>query len=77
MRLSTSLLVSSGATNSKSFIVPQPQGTGFDLLLTQDDSAILTQDGRLLVRQTVLYELETQQGLTLLSQDGRKIIVGF
>jgi hypothetical protein len=77
MSLITNLILSITAINRKLRPAPQPQGEGFDVLLTQSDDAIIAQDGRFIVRQTVLYELETQDGLLLLTQDGKQLVVGF
>lgn len=77
MSLITGLILSITALNRKLRTAPQPQGEGFDVLLTQDDNAIIAQDGRFIVRQTVQYELQTQDGLTLLTQDDDQIVVGF
>jgi hypothetical protein len=56
---------------------PQNFGDGFDVLLTQDDHAIITQDSIFLVRQTVQYNILTQDMLMLVAQDGSAIQVGF
>lgn len=77
MSLITGLILSITALNRKLRTSPQPQGEGFDVLLTQSDDAIIAQDGRFIVRQTVLYELQTQDGLMMLTQDDRPIVVGF
>ena len=77
MSLITSLILSITALNRKLRPAPQPQGEGFDVLLTQSDDAIIAQDGRFIVRQTLLYELQTQDGLVLLTQDDKPIVVGF
>jgi hypothetical protein len=77
MSLLTNLILSITAINRKLRASPQPQGEGFDVLLTQSDDAIIAQDGRFIVRQTVLYELQTQDGLVLLTQDNSPLVVGF
>lgn len=77
MSLLTSLILSITAINRKLRTSPQPQGEGFDVLLTQSDDAIIAQDGRFIVRQTVQYELQTQDGLLVETQDGRQLVVGF
>lgn len=77
MSLITSLKLAITAINRRLGVAPQPQGDGFDVLLTQSEDAIIAQDGRFIVRQTVLYELETQDGLTLLTQDDRVLVAGF
>ncbi len=77
MSLLTNLVLSITAINRKLRPAPQPQGEGFDVLLTQNEDAIIAQDGRFIVRQTVQYELQTQDGLTLLTQDDRPLVVGF
>jgi uncharacterized protein (AIM24 family) len=58
-------------------ITPQTFGDGFDVLLTQDDDAIITQSSIFLVRQTVQYNVITQDMFMITAQDGRTIQVGF
>lgn len=77
MSLLTNLVLSITAINRKLRPAPQPQGEGFDVLLTQSEDAIIAQDGRFIVRQTIQYELQTQDGLVLLTQDGEQLVVGF
>ena len=77
MSLLTSLNLAITAINRRLGIAPQPQGEGFDVLLTQSEDAIIAQDGRFIVRQTLQYELQTQDGLVMLTQDDRPIVVGF
>lgn len=77
MSLITNLVLSITALNRKLRLAPQPQGEGFDVLLTQSEDAIIAQDGRFIVRQTVQYDLLTQDEFTLITQDARIIQVGF
>jgi len=77
MSLITGLILSITALNRKLRPAPQPQGEGFDVLLTQADDAIIAQDNRFVVIQLQLYELQTQDGLMLETQSGAPIVVGF
>lgn len=77
MSLLTRLRLAITALPSASAITPQNFGDGFDVLLTQDDDAIITQDNIFLVRQTVQYNLLTQDMFMIIAQDGRAIQVGF
>jgi hypothetical protein len=77
MSLITSLKLAITALNRFLITTPQPQGDGFDVLLTQGEDAILTQSGIFIVRQTVQYELLTQDEFTLITQDNRILQVGF
>lgn len=56
---------------------PQNFGEGFDVLLTQDENAIIAQDERFIVIQTLQYELLTQAGFVLTTQDERVIQAGY
>lgn len=58
-------------------IAPQNFGEGFDVLLTQDERAIISQDEKFIVIQTLQYELLTQDAFVLLTQDERVIQAGY
>jgi hypothetical protein len=77
MSLITRLRLAITALDSGSRITPQNFGDGFDVLLTQDDHAIISQDDRFIVIQTLQYELMTQAGFVLTTQDDRVIQAGY
>lgn len=77
MSLLTRLKLAITALNRFTQPTPQFQGDGFDVLLTQDEDAIITQSGIFIVRQTVQYELITQADFTLITQDGRTLQAGY
>lgn len=77
MSLLTRLKLAITALNRFTQPAPQILGDGFDVLLTQDEDAIITQSGIFLVRQTVQYELLTQSDFTLITQDGRTLQAGY
>lgn len=77
MSLITRLKLSITALNRFIRTAPQSQGDGFDVLLTQAEDAIITQSGIFIVRQTLQYDLLTQDEFTLITQDARTLQVGF
>ena len=77
MSLITRLSLAITAINRFITAAPQLQGDGFDVLLTQDDNAIITQNSIFIVRQTLQYELLSQNDFTVVTQDGRILQVGF
>jgi len=77
MSLITSLRLAITALNSFIRTAPQSQGDGFDILLTQYEDAIITQSGIFIVRQTLQYDLLSQDDFTLITQDNRILQVGF
>lgn len=77
MSLITRLRLAITALDNLSITTPQNFGDGFDVLLTQDDSAIISQDERFIVIQTLQYDLMTQDGFVITSQDGRVIQAGY
>lgn len=77
MSLSTRLKLAITALNRFLKTTPQLQGDGFDVLLTQDEDAIITQNGIYIVRQTLQYDLSSQDDFTVVTQDGRILQAGF
>jgi hypothetical protein len=77
MSLVTGLKLAITALNRFIRTTPQLQGEGFDVLLTQDDNAIITQNSIFIVRQTLQYDLLSQNDFTLITQDGRIMQAGF
>lgn len=77
MSLITRLRLAITALYNLKQTTPQNFGEGFDVLLTQDDNAIITQDERFIVIQTLQYELMTQAGFVLTTQDDRVILAGY
>lgn len=77
MSLSTRLKLAISALNRFLITTPQPQGDGFDILLTQSEDAIITQSGIFIVRQTVQYDLLAQNEFALITQDNRILQAGF
>jgi hypothetical protein len=77
MSLITRLRLAITALDNLNQTTPQNFGEGFDVLLTQDGSAIITQDERFIVIQTLQYELMTQAGFVITTQDDRVIQVGY
>jgi uncharacterized protein (AIM24 family) len=77
MSLITRLKLAISALNRFTITTPQPQGDGFDVLLTQSEDAIITQSEIFIVRQTVQYDVLTQDGFMLVTQDGRILQAGF
>ena len=71
LRLAITALTSSSTTASQNF------GDGFDVLLTPDERAIITQDDIFIVIQTIQYDLITQAHFVLLTQDNRVIQAGY
>ena len=57
-------------------IADEPIDT-YDWLITQDERPIITQNEIHITIQQVSYDLHTQSGLALITQDGRIIKVGF
>lgn len=76
MSLLTRLRLAITAASSGSATAPQNFGDGFDVLLTQDEDAIITQSSIFLVRQTVQYNVFTQDAFMITAQDGRTLQVG-
>ena len=77
MSLITRLKLSITAINRFLQRAPQSQGDGFDVLLTQTGDAIITQSGIFIVRQTLQYDVLTEDGFIILTQDNRTLQVGF
>jgi hypothetical protein len=77
MSLVTSLKLAITALNRFIRTTPQSQGDGFDVLLTQAEDAIITQSGIFIVRQTLQYDLLSQDDFTLITQDDRIMQAGF
>jgi hypothetical protein len=77
MSLVTRLKLAITALNRFIRTTPQSQGDGFDVLLTQSEDAIITQSGIFIVRQTLQYDLLSQNDFTLITQDGRIMQAGF
>jgi hypothetical protein len=77
MTLRAQLRLAITAVNRFIRTTPQSQGDGFDVLLTQSEDAIITQNSIFIVRQTLQYDLLSQNDFTLITQDGRIMQVGF
>lgn len=50
---------------------------GFDVLLTQSDDALITQNEIFIVRQTLYGSLLSQNGLVFITQDGQALRVDY
>jgi hypothetical protein len=77
MSLITRLKLRITTLTDKLSVTPQNFGEGFDVLLTQDEHAIITQDERFIVIQTLQYDLLTQSGFAITTQDERVIQAGY
>jgi len=77
MSLKTSLDLVITALRQQRLESPQNFGDGFDVLLTQDEDAIITQNNIYIVRQTLQYELLSQNDFTIVTQNGQVIQAGF
>jgi len=77
MSLITRLKLRITALTDKLADAPQNFGEGFDVLLTQDEHAIITQNEKFIVIQTLQYDLLTQSGFAITTQDDRVIRVGY
>lgn len=77
MSLRTLLKLAITALNRTNLESPQNWGDGFDVLLTQSEDAIITQNEIYIVRQTLQYELLSQDGFTIVTQNEQVIQAGF
>ena len=76
MSLRVHLGLAISTVNRANKATPQLPLTGFDILLTQADDAIITQSGIFLVRQIEQRNIVTQDGFIIIAQDNRTLQVG-
>jgi len=77
MSLRTRLDLSITALNRIQLELPQNEGDGFDVLLTQSEDAIITQNDIYIVRQTLQYDLLSQSGFIIVTQNEQVLRAGF
>jgi len=77
MSLRTRLDLSITALNRTQLELPQNEGDGFDVLLTQSEDAIITQNDIYIVRQTLQYDLLSQSGFIIVTQNEQVLRAGF